>query len=235
MEKLIWDIVSGELSPGGLLEREVDLADRFDVSRGVARECVRALEERGLVTVRHGRGAAVNPSEDWNSFDPQVLAALIAGPERDRFLDEAMACRRLGEIEAAALAAERASKDDLERLWAAFAHLDACAERARAHPASADLFDQSDLDFHRAVVQASGNLMLGQIIEPVHRAFTQTKPYGSDHDYERTQVEHRRILCAIDAHDPAGARQAMSDHLDSLAEALRGGRRRNRRRETIRR
>lgn len=218
--KLIAEITDGALGPGQLLEREVDLARRFHVSRGVARECVRALEERGLVTVRHGRGAAVTGPEEWDRFDPQVLAALLAGPQRARFLAEAVACRRLGEVEAAGLAAERAESSDRRLLQAAMSHLEACAARARATPASAGLFDEADLDLHRAVVQASGNLMLGQIVEPVHRAIIQTRPPRSPADYDRLQDEHRRIVAAIEAGEPHEARAAMLAHVDHLAEQL---------------
>ena len=62
MKQLTNDIVSGRLAPGDMLQREVDLADEMGISRGVARETIRALEERGLVSVRHGRGATVRSS-----------------------------------------------------------------------------------------------------------------------------------------------------------------------------
>jgi DNA-binding FadR family transcriptional regulator len=56
MRLLSMDILSGALTPGEMLPREVDLAAEFDVSRGVARETLRAMEERGLVAVKHGSG-----------------------------------------------------------------------------------------------------------------------------------------------------------------------------------
>ncbi len=70
----------GPLAEGELLPRESDIAARFGVSRGVARECIRGLEERGLVTVRHGHGAIVKAEHEWDRFDPDVLAALLGGP-----------------------------------------------------------------------------------------------------------------------------------------------------------
>ena len=81
MRVLIGDIVGGALPPGSALPREADLAARFGVSRGVARESLRGLEERGLVTVKHGRGATVNPDAQWDVFDPDVLAALLDGDQ----------------------------------------------------------------------------------------------------------------------------------------------------------
>jgi GntR family transcriptional repressor for pyruvate dehydrogenase complex len=54
MNSLTSEIVSGERPPGEMLPREVDLAAEFNVSRGVARETIRAMEERGLISVKHG-------------------------------------------------------------------------------------------------------------------------------------------------------------------------------------
>ena len=84
MPALIEDIVAGRRAAGELLPREVDLAAAFAVSRGVARECLRAMEERGLVSVRHGRGATVRPSEDWDVFDPDILGGDAARRRRQR-------------------------------------------------------------------------------------------------------------------------------------------------------
>src|ERR687895_2347585 len=121
MRVLIGEITSGGLAEGDRLPREQDLAAQFGVSRGVARECVRSLEERGLITVKHGRGATVAPSSQWDVFDPDVLAALLAGARGREVLLEYIECRRILEVEAAALAAERAGETEVRELAGAFA------------------------------------------------------------------------------------------------------------------
>src|SRR5215211_133001 len=77
---LVADIVSGALPAGERLPTEIELAQRFGVSRGVARESLRGLEERGLVNVKHGSGATVLPSTDWDMFNPDVIAAVVEAP-----------------------------------------------------------------------------------------------------------------------------------------------------------
>src|SRR4051812_40570175 len=99
---LLRDIVDDRFPPGTMLPREQDLALDLDVSRGVARECVRALEERAVVSVKHGRGTTVRPVEDWNLLDPEVLAALLPGPRSGWVLEQLLECRRLLEPQAAA-------------------------------------------------------------------------------------------------------------------------------------
>jgi GntR family transcriptional repressor for pyruvate dehydrogenase complex len=223
MQVLISDIVSGRLGTGELLPRETDLADQFGVSRGVARECVRGLEERGLVSVKHGRGATVNGEGRWSAFDPDILAARLDGEEAATILGEILECRQILEIAAVGVAAERATTKDLAELSHAFARMTASAERAHGNPAAEDLYHEADIAFHRALIAATGNRILGNITEPVHRAFaTARKPLARpDRRIERSLPEHQRIMSAVARRDPEAARTAMRDHLATIEEYLR--------------
>ena len=223
MRVLIADIVGGTLPPGAALPREADLASGFGVSRGVARECVRGLEERGLVAVKHGRGATVAPDNRWDVFDPEVLAALLECEQGADILGEYLECRRILEIEAAGLAAERATESDLAAMSDAFARMSAGAERVRANPAAEDLYHEADVAFHRALIGATGNRALGNMTEPVHRALAAARrPLARpEHRRDRSLPEHRRILAAIAGRDPAAARAAMRAHLDTAELYLR--------------
>ena len=223
MRFLIGDIVSGAFPGGSALPREADLASRFGVSRGVARESVRGLEERGLVTVKHGRGATVTPGDCWDVFDPDVLSALLECEQGAGILSEYLECRRILEIEAAGLAAERASEDDLASLSNAFARMSAGAERVRGNPAAEDPYHEADVAFHRPLISATGNRALGNMTGPVHRALAAARrPLARpEHRLERGLPEHRRILAAIASRDPAEARAAMRAHLDTVEVYLR--------------
>src|ERR671931_1779369 len=112
VERYVGRIVDGELQPGERLPREEDLAAEFAMSRGVAREAIRALEERGLVRVTHGRGQSVADVQDWKVLDPDVLAALLTSSDARRLIAELIECRLICEVDAAALAAERATAAD---------------------------------------------------------------------------------------------------------------------------
>lgn len=223
MRVLIGDIVGGTHPVGSPLPREADLAARFGVSRGVARESLRGLEERGLVTVKHGRGATVNPDERWDVFDPYVLAALLDGDQGAAILTEYLECRRILEIEAASLAAERATETDLANLSDAFARMSAGAERVRGNPAAEDLFHEADVAFHQALIAATGNRALGNMTSPVHQALAAARRPLARPEYrlERGLPEHRRILAAIASRDPGEARAAMCAHLDTVEGYLR--------------
>jgi GntR family transcriptional repressor for pyruvate dehydrogenase complex len=222
LHALVADIASGALPEGSRLPRELELARSFGVSRGVARECLRSLEERGLVTVKHGSGATVRPASAWDMLHPDVIAAVLRGEQGAQLLGDYLECRRLLEIEAAALAAERATRADLVALAEALERMTAAAVQTAGGPSAEDRFHDADVAFHRAVIHATGNHALGRMTEPVHRALAAARrPLARpEHRLERSLPEHRRILAAIADRDPAGARDAMRHHLLTVERYL---------------
>ena len=219
---LVADIVAGALAEGDRLPTEIELARRFDVSRGVAREGLRSLEERGLVTVKHGSGATVRPATDWDMLNPEVIAAVLASERGPKLLGDYLECRRLLEIEAAGLAAERATRAQLVTLAEALERMAAAAAQPAAGPSAEDRFHEADIAFHRAVIHATGNHALGRMTEPVHRALAAARrPLARpDLRLERSLPEHRRILAAIADGDADEARGAMRDHLLTVERYL---------------
>jgi GntR family transcriptional repressor for pyruvate dehydrogenase complex len=222
LRALVADIASGALPEGARLPRELELAESFGVSRGVARECLRSLEERGLVRVKHGSGATVRPTSEWDMLNPDVIAAMLGGEQGARLLGDYLECRRLLEIEAAGLAARRATQDDLVALAEALERMTAAAVETAGGPSAEDRFHDADVAFHRAVIHATGNHALGRMTEPVHRALAAARrPLARpEHRLERSLPEHRRILAAIADRDPEAAREAMRDHLLTVERYL---------------
>jgi DNA-binding FadR family transcriptional regulator len=230
MRVLIADIASGRRAVGEMLAKEVDLAAEFEVSRGVARETIRALEERGLISVKHGRGATVNEPARWDVFDPDVLAASLESEHSADVLAEYLECRRIVEVEAAGMAAERAGKREIENLAVALEGMEHEAARPPSQAAE-ERFHEADIRFHQALIAATGNRALGQLVERIQSAlllarFPLARP---EHREEVALPEHRRILDAVAAGDPGEAQQAMSDHLETVAGYLTAHRAQRRR------
>lgn len=224
MRELLEDIVSGDLGAGEMLPRELDLAERFQVSRGVVRECLRGLEERGVVRVKHGRGATVTERPDWDVFDPDVLEVLLESPQGDELEAEAMECQRLLEVEAAGLAAQRAQDRDLAELTGAVERMVDAAGHAQRNPAAIDRFYDADLDFHRAVVRASRNRAIGRMSRPLHRALAiAARRRGDVSELPHTVGEHHRILAAVAAGNAQAARDAMAAHLSTRSKTSAAG------------
>jgi DNA-binding FadR family transcriptional regulator len=221
MRILTSEIVGGARPVGEMLPREVDLADEFDVSRGVARETIRAMEERGLISVKHGRGATINGPQHWDLFDPDVLAATLDTERGTEVLSEYLECRRILEVEAAGVAAQRASRREVKRIGEALERMEDAATRP-ASPVAEKRFHEADIAFHQALIAATGNRALGSLIERIHTAlllarFPLARP---QYRQQRALPEHRRLFEAVVARDGDEARQAMRDHLDTIAGYL---------------
>ena len=159
LEALLGRIVSGTYATGAMLPKEESLAGEFDISRGTARESLRALEERRVALVKHGRGAQVQPPEEWNALDPTVARALAAGRGSRAFLHEIQDYRLLLESEAAELAAGRAS----------------VAQRAELRVRAEELADAEDVGrsakrIRRLIAVASGNRPLAATLRALDEA-----------------------------------------------------------------
>ena len=223
MRELIEEIVQGDVKPGEKLDKETDLEKRFGISRGVVREVIRGLEERGLVTVTHGRGQIVRDPVHWHVLDTEVLTAMLGGPERAQLVEEALEFQRFLGPEGAALAASRAGADAVDEIRRAQEAVVGAATRAGRSDASAQRYREADYAFHAAVLRASGNRILARMSEPLHQALV---AMGVDEgDPKRRVAEHERVVEAIAGGDAEAARVAMADH---LAASPKRGRRRGR-------
>src|SRR5688572_24555760 len=107
MRQILTDIVDGRYAIGERLPSEVRIATRYQASRGVAREAVRALEERRVVTVTHGRGQVVLPDARWNMADSDVLLVIARSGRDPSLVLDAIETRAAHERTAARRAAVR--------------------------------------------------------------------------------------------------------------------------------
>jgi DNA-binding FadR family transcriptional regulator len=204
--RLSADITSGRLAPGARLPTEQEMIAATGVSRTVVREAVAALRAEGLVVTRQGVGAFVSESpRPPFRIEPNELGTLLE-------VLQVMELRTGIEIEAAGLAAERASKADLGKIADAYDAI----ERAIASDESGV---EEDFAFHSSIAQATGNPKfqrfldyLGRFIIP-RNTVTLVSGAVKRRQYMRTfQKEHRAILAAIEAKAVVGARAAMRRH-----------------------
>jgi GntR family transcriptional repressor for pyruvate dehydrogenase complex len=202
-------------APGSLLPRESDLAERYGISRGVTREVLRGLEERGIVTVRHGHGAIVNDPEQWDILDVTVLNAVLGGEDGVQVLREVLECRRLLEVYVAGLAATRAKPEEMAAIREA---LDEMAAAAELPAEDDDPYLEADRRFHEALARAAGNRALTRITDPLQRAFfTAHRPLVHPEARQgRSVPEHEAVLKAIEERDPAAASSAMERLLSTV-------------------
>jgi GntR family transcriptional regulator, transcriptional repressor for pyruvate dehydrogenase complex len=206
-------IQKGTLRSGDQLPAERELAIQFGVSRTAVREAVKALHEKGLVEAYPGRGTFIT-SETSNSmrltFDRMIKSVRVDGTLH------LVEVREILEPEIAAFAATRANDESISELRDAVAIMD----NAKEDP---DEYIEADLDFHLALAEAAANPLILSLIDSIVGVLREQRLsiFKVEGGPARGQFHHKRILDAIEHHDPAGARETMRAHLQQVREDSR--------------
>lgn len=195
-------IISRSIPPGSRIV-ESDLAERLGVSRGPVREALQVLARDGFVDLRPRQGAFVHvPTE--------------------KEITDFFEVRRVLEVESAALAAQRITPEEEQRLRQAIALAeqilaagdDPSADRERVH-------------MHLEIARISRNPLLEQLLSTLRR---RTDWYSPPFDPVRRRVSwqtHVELVDAIAAHDVERATELMGQHIDASRDqftaSIRGG------------
>ena len=205
-DDLLARIGRGEFNPGDRLPGEATFMAEYQVGRNTLREAVQGLVALGLLEVRPRRGAIVLAATPQQLFPTRVLAALLDTKSVMDLYD----VRLVLETHAAGKAATNPEPGDIELID------DALAQFRLAHAAGAPVWE-ADLRFHQAIAIASQNSVVPRLLLTTHsllaeaRRATEAVPGA----VERAIIEHAEIARAIKSGDVAGARQAMTRHIES--------------------
>lgn len=221
VERIADEIRSGRLAPGARLPTEFELMAATGVSRTVVREAVAALRAEGLVVTRQGLGAFVATEAHKAAF------RIVSGPKDEpgslSNVVSVLELRLAVEVEAAALAAERAGRQQIKQIEAALMAIDAAVAAGGSAVAE-------DFALHRAIAQATHNPQFANFLDFLGRHFiprqtiraaeaseTEQRAY-----LERIQKDHARIVEAIRSGNSRDARNAMRAHLTKSLQRYRG-------------
>lgn len=201
-EKIIQLILDEGLEQGDRLPNETVLIERLGAGRSSVREAVKLLQSRNIVRVRQGSGTYV-ASNPGMVDDPLGFTFI---EDKRRLARDLLEVRFMIEPEVARMAAEHASEAQVARIR------ELCDESERLAEAGED-YSEADTEFHNAVAQASGNLVVPRLM-PVLKA---SVPLFIDVTGRRLIAEtirtHRGVANAIAAHDGTAAHDAMYLHL----------------------
>ena len=202
-------IESGDFPAGGRLPPERELAEMFEVSRPTIREAIIALEALGHVQVKTGSGIYVLEHDGGGLTGLDHISPF-----------ELTESRALVEGEAAALAANHITEDELAELEESLHEM--AEENETGDLATGD----ADEKFHRVIAQATRNSMLVSIIEQMwhvrNNAPQVFRAYKAICEMDgMTRVEeHREIYEALLNRDANAARAAMHEHFARILNKL---------------
>ncbi|MDL5157731.1 FCD domain-containing protein [Actinomycetospora sp. Odt1-22] len=205
-------VVSGEWPVGTRIPPEPELVTALGVGRNSIREAVRALAHSGMLEVRQGTGT-------WVRADSGLGAAL------ERYVRRADArhvleVRRGLEREAARLAATHRTAEELAGLVAALGR-----QHDLAGAGDRDGFVRGDLEFHRLVVAAAHNPVLGELLDHLGGALATAIEVTVDAQQAAGVAAftvHTDLVEAISARDADAAGAASDALLDELLAVLDG-------------
>jgi GntR family transcriptional repressor for pyruvate dehydrogenase complex len=208
-EQLAGLIRGGSADEERWLPAERSLAEKLGVSRTVVREATKRLEQQGMLEIQHGNGIKVvdrlhRPLND-------SLSLLI--PDVAERLQQLVEARLSIEPDAAAFAAQRATKEQLRSLRRIHARLESAPDN--------DAAIACDLEFHHAVADASGNLIYRLVLDSLAELGLASRLRTIGRIGKQAAIEHHaKILHAIEERDPVAARKAMRMHILAAGEDM---------------
>lgn len=227
---LIERIVAGHYPVGEKLPAGRLLAQEFGVSAAVIREATERLRTKGLVRSRQGAGCVVLA----NVLDEGFQFEAPARSDRQALL-HIYELRAGLEGAAAALAAQRATPEDLKHM----AHILSELKASLHVPESAF---EWDFAFHRSLAAATHNPHYSQLLAYLSDQWRHSVQVAREHTLQslvpgtggpprspgqtglqraaRVHREHEAIFQAIRARDPQAARQRAHEHLQRACERL---------------
>lgn len=211
-------IGTGELPPAAQINTD-EMCEQLNISRGVLREALRVLQDKGMVEARTKLGTWVLPDERWNLLDRDVILWRVQGPQEqaNRQIRELLELRSIVEPVAAAGCARQADDEHVARLLQLSRSLgEAIAERRRAD------FMAADIEFHTLLLVASGNGVFRQFsgaIEAVLRA-RENLLMLPDQVGEEASHSHDVLARAIAAGDAARAEELSRAIVDAAEREM---------------
>ncbi len=199
----------GELRPGDQLPSERLLAEQFQVSRASVREALRSLELLGVTQSRAGGGTFLRVAS------PDALLRPLAALARAHDLGDVLEVRELLEPPLAALAAKRATDEDIRALREVLRQQEDRVRRGES-------FVQEDTRFHYLVAQAAKNELVLRMLHVIMDVLSASRDeWLQSPERANASLEgHRELLAAIERKNAQAARSASADHVHHVGAGL---------------
>jgi len=212
IERILEGIKNGDFQPGSKLPSIQELSERLQVGRSSTREALKQLQIVGIVELKQGKGTFVREKFDVSSLSESIGYLLTLHKPDILHLMEA---RKIIERGTVALAAKKASQDEIEKLY----HFLQRMEKEIDNP---DTFAENNVQFHITIAKASKNPILPIFFSSVCDLFLSEQKavarlLGVS---ERSLKYHKRIWKAIKDHNVDKAVKEMTDHLNSVKRAI---------------
>lgn len=209
MTELVRLIQQRGYAPGERLPSERELAARFGVGRGVVREVLSVLEGLRYLERRPNSGIYLNLAPERISLETLGLFSELNLELSPVQLAQAMEVRRIIEVQAAGLAAQRRTEEDIASIESIVQRFDDAITNSTGPVAN------FDYEFHMAIFRATHNLVLMQLVSPFYTmSENRRRVFFKDKDRSHaSNAQHRMILSALIKQDITQAKELMAEHI----------------------
>lgn len=210
-------ILAGVLKAGDRLDSERELALELGVSRPSLRAGLQALAAKGMLVTRHGGGTFVTDFMQAPFVDPwqQMLN------DHPEYHGDVLEFRHMVEAQAAALAADRATDQELAHIGARFEALKAAFEGDDLAACIA-----ADVAFHQAIADASHNVLIAHLSATLHKVLHGHVQANLEYLHARPDLwrqlkaQHRAVWVAIGGRRQEAAAKAARQHIDFVRATM---------------
>ena len=213
-------IIKGEYKPGDTLPNEETLCMQFDVSRGALREATKLLAQKGLIRVRPKTGTVVQPPQEWNLFDAEILLWKLETGDKLDFLKKVTEVRRIVESQAVKFTAKRADDADIKSIRNCYYKMEKALNVESEY--DYETYLQLDMAFHIQILNACHNELLAKIGHTMRQAVVAARKADiKDFEIQRDSlVYHLQMIDAISKGDAEAAHQASESMFDQVLQHI---------------
>ncbi len=206
LPKLATHLISVAEDNAGKAPSERELAEHFTVSRGQVRESLAILEAMQVIERRAKSGIYLRT--DQRGIEQLAFFARAGLPLDPRQIFEAVEVRKIHEIKAAELAAERATEENL-------ANLERILGESEKRIAAGEGLAHLDHEFHLEIVRATQNEVFFNLCTTFYvLSERRLTLYFQDRARNvKSHEEHRQIFDALRRRDGALSMALMNSHL----------------------
>ena len=209
-EKIKKLIIENKYQPGDKLPNEIELAETLNVGRSTIREAIKILISINIVEIKRGKGTFVckNPGLIEDPFGVTFL-------NEKQLLQHLLETRLIFEPEIAALAARRATEEEIERLKENKITMEDNFKKGKT-------LLSDDVEFHRLIAKSTKNPVLQRIFPIINECISERYMTDIIPSYDGSTSEyHQRIIDAIEQRDPEKAYDVMKKHIERAIEQIK--------------
>lgn len=210
-------IIAGGLKPGDKLPTEPELCENFGIGRNSVREAIKILEAYGVVYIKRAEGTFVNDSYNHKMLDPMLYGILLDKNLRiniiqvRKVLDTGMLYQIISMI----------TDEKMDKIQQEFESLKTVV---LGEGVAAKQVLQADVDFHRALVESTGNPILCNMHEYVDRITTPSREKTVELVLEKNQAEkfillHQKIINLLLEKNYQNIESVLAEHYQFWVES----------------